>query len=275
MPATSPLEWRIILVRPRNPLNIGAAARAAANFGLRDFVVVQPYAPVWQETRAAVGAEEVIRSARAVDQLSEAIADANLVIGTTAGSRRNFDRDLVSLDLLPQWLESAWAGEHVRAALLFGSEKHGLTAEQLSCCHVVVRIPTGSDCPSMNLGQAVAVCAYELRRAGLIAVNSPAPRVHVSDRANMQAVEHVFGRLVTVLDDVGYLQPKQRAATLIKVRRLLLDAGLTNNEVKILGSVLAQIEWKLGQPSKAVVAASRTDAPEQNSSAEFPMKDLR
>jgi len=252
------LYWRVVLVRPRNPLNIGAAARAMANFGLQDLMVVKPYAPVWQETRSAAGAEGVIGSARAVDGLSEAIGDAALVVGTTAGSRRNLDRDLVPLDELSRWLGShtSRAGTAPkRAALLFGSEKTGLSTEQMSYCHALVRIPTCADCPSMNLGQAVAVCCYELARAGALCsdlkdqaratAGRPPNKVHLSDPANLQPLERVFERAARVLDDVGYLKPKSRSATLVKLRRLLLGLGLTNNDVKILGGVLAQIEWKL------------------------------
>jgi TrmH family RNA methyltransferase len=252
-------HWRVVLVRPRNPLNVGAAARAMANFGLRDLVVVQPYAPVWQETRSAVGAEEIIRSARAVDDLAEAIADAALVVGSTTGSRRNLDRALLPLPELSGWLGLDRVKVHSgspsrRAALLFGSEKTGLSTEHLSFCHALVRIPTSSDCPSMNLGQAVAVCCYELARAGLVSVRRPPTTVHLSDPANVQALEHVFERAARVLDFVGYTRPKSRNATLIKLRRLLLGLGLTNNDVKILGGVLAQIEWKLEENQKAEIA---------------------
>jgi TrmH family RNA methyltransferase len=257
---TTPLNWRLVLVRPRNPLNIGAAARAMANFGFEDLVVVKPYPPVWQEARSAVGAEDVVNRAKAVEDLGEAIGEATLVLGTTAGSRRNLDRDLIALDEVPAWLLSR-AGSAVRAgsrgvragsrferaALLFGSEKTGLSTEEMSHCHKLVRIPTGARCPSMNLGQAVAVCCYELARAGLVSVERPPTRIHLSDPANVQSLEHVFERAVRVLDHVGYLKPKSRSATLIKLRRLLFDLELTNNDVKILGGLLAQIEWKLGK----------------------------
>jgi TrmH family RNA methyltransferase len=267
------LDWRIVLVRPRNPLNIGAAARAMANFGFFDLAVVEPYAPVWQETRSAVGAEQIVQSARAVDDLRQALADRTLVVGTTAGSRRNLDRELISLADFPAWLKKH--SKMKRAALLFGSEKTGLSNEHLSYCHALVRVPTMPACPSMNLGQAVAVCCYELARAGLAApgrgsrrksgganrvgaaagggesrssAKLRAPAVHLSEPANLQSLLHVFERAERVLDRVGFLKPKSRAATLVKLRRLLLDLGLTNHDVKILGGVLAQIEWKLNHP---------------------------
>jgi len=236
-------NYRVVLVRPRNPLNIGAAARAMANFGLRELVVVAPHPPVWQETRSAVGAEEIVRSARAVAELGEAIGDRTWVVGTTSGSRRNLDRDLISLNQPEKWLpQRARKG---RVAVLFGSEKTGLSNQEMSFCHALVRIPTTARCPSMNLGQAVAVCAYELARAGAISVRPPATSVHHSDPANLQSVGHVFARAARVLDAVGYLKPRSRDATLIKLHRLLLGLGLTNNDVKILGGVLAQIEWKI------------------------------
>lgn len=238
--------WRIVLVQPRNPLNIGAAARAMANFGFRDLVVVAPHAPVWRETRSAAGAADVVKSARAVDDILEALADRTVIVGTTSGSRRNLDRDLISLTGLSSWLKSR--SGRGRVALLFGSEKTGLSNEHLSYCHALVRIPTAPNCPSMNLGQAVAVCCFELARSGVVLNRTPRAKVHLSDAANFQSVEHVFARAGRVLDIVGYLKPKSREAMLIKLRRLLLDLELTNNDVKILGGILAQIEWKLANP---------------------------
>jgi tRNA/rRNA methyltransferase len=101
----------------------------------------------------------------------------------------------------------------------------------------------------MNLGQAVAVCAYELARAGLVPTRPLRPTVHPSDPASAQSLEHLFDRAARVLDQVGYLKPKSRRATLLKLRRLILDLGLTNRDARILGGILAQIEWKLNKDS--------------------------
>lgn len=245
----------MILVRPRNPLNIGAAARAMANFGFRDLAVAAPYEPSWRETRSAVGAEDVIREAQVAGTLAEALQDVTLAVGTTSGQRRTLDRELISLEVLPHWLEQQDA--RGRAAMLFGSEKTGLSNEDLSYCHAVIRIPTAARCPSMNLGQAVAVCCSELARwrkdaagrqseGAAIFPDSPASaRAHVSPPASIQSLEHLFERAARVLDEAGYLKPKSRAATLLKLRRMLMERRLSNYEAKILGGVLAQIEWKL------------------------------
>jgi tRNA/rRNA methyltransferase len=214
-----------------------------ANFGLQDLVVVAPYEPVWQDARSAPGAEEVLRSARALPSLREGVGDCTLVVGTTAGSRRNLDRDLLPLSDLSAWLRERKV--RGRAAILFGSEKTGLSNEHLSYCHVLVRIPTVMGCPSMNLGQAVAVCAYELARAGAVTSRLPRLTVHHSGPANLQSLDHLFARAVCVLEQVGYLKPKSRNAMLRKLRRLLLDLELTNHDARILGAVLAQIEWGL------------------------------
>jgi len=275
--------WRIVLVRPRNPLNIGAAARAMANFGLRDLVLVDAYAPVWEEVRSAVGAEAIVKAAHSVQSLVEAVGNAAVVLGTTSGSRRNLDRELIRLDELAGWLrkyKSSGSGARVSArltspleiralkpksrrspgtpngedqrpagtpALLFGSEKTGLSNEHLSYCHGLVRIPTAPACPSMNLGQAVAVCCYELARAGMVSNAEPAMRLHLSALANQQSLEHIFARAERVLEEVGYFKPKSREVTLVKLRRLMMERRLTNSGARILGGVLAQIEWKLKQ----------------------------
>ena len=216
-----------------------------ANFGFRELVVVAPYSSVWQETRSAVGAEEVVKSARAVESLPEGTADSTIVLGTTSGSRRNLDRELIPLQELPEWLQSCFSqgprqGAPGQAALLFGSEKTGLSNEQMSYCHGLVRIPTAPRCPSMNLGQSVAVCCYDLARSGAVSMRVPTLRLHRSTPANIQSLEHIFGRAVRVLDHVGYLKPRSRSATLVKLRRVLLDLRLSNNAAKILGGILAQ-----------------------------------
>lgn len=237
------VSWRIVLVRPRNPLNIGAAARAMANFGFKDLVVVSPFDLAWREARSAVGAGAILKSARAVEHLVEAIGDCTFVVGTTTGSRRNLDRNPVPLTDLTSLLRKLRLS--ARGALLFGSEKTGLQNEHLSHCHQLVRIPTTTDCPSMNLGQAVAVCCYELARAVEFPGVATTGRVHTSSPANVQSLDHVLERAAAVLDHAGYFKPKGKHAQVIKLRRLMLDLGLSNHDVRVLGGILAQIEWKM------------------------------
>jgi len=232
-----------VLVRPRNPLNIGAAARAMANFGFDDLVVVAPFDPVWREARSAVGAGAVLKAARMTDHLPEAIGDCSFVVGTTTGSRRNLDRGPVPLTELTSAPRKLPPRTH--AAVLFGPEKTGLLNDHLSYCRLVVRIPTTEGCPSMNLGQAVAVCCYELARAAEFPRSAATGRVHSSPPAQVQSLDHLIDRAARVLDRAGYFKPKGRPAQLLKLRRLVLGLGLSNHDARVLGGVLAQIEWKI------------------------------
>jgi tRNA/rRNA methyltransferase len=154
---------RFVLVRPRDPNNIGAVARAMANFGLKDLVLAEPHPPVWAEARSAVGAEALLKKAKALP-LSGALKGASLILGTCGGARK-LVRPVIPLPGLGKHL-----GEHLpsggRLAVLFGNEKTGLTRAELGHCHAVVRIPTDGRTPSMNLGQAAALLAYELSQGG-------------------------------------------------------------------------------------------------------------
>jgi TrmH family RNA methyltransferase len=153
----------IVLVSPRNPLNIGAVARAMANFGFRRLTVVAPYEAHWREARSAVGAPELLQSAREVATVAEAVADCSFVAGTGTRTHRQPDQPAL---LLPDAaaVVAARLGTAGRAAVVFGPEKHGLTRDDLSYCHALIEIPTDARQPSMNLGQAAAVCLYELAR---------------------------------------------------------------------------------------------------------------
>ena len=151
----------VVLVSPRNPLNIGAAARAMANFGFAQLSVVAPYEPHWREAKSAIGAEDLLRNARITELLADAVADCTLVIGTGSLEHRKPEQPVIPLpDLAPRVREQLAHGG--RIALVFGSEKRGLTQSDLSHCHLLAVIPTDPQQPSMNLGQAVAVCLYEI-----------------------------------------------------------------------------------------------------------------
>ena len=155
---------RFVLVRTRNSLNMGAAARALANFGFDDLVAVEPYEPKWREASSAVYGADLLAKAPVLT-LSEAVADRALVLGTASNDSRRLRKPVVPLPALGDYLaERAPSGA---VAVLFGSEKVGLTNEDLKHCHAVLRIPTEAAAPSMNLGQAVATAAYELARAGM------------------------------------------------------------------------------------------------------------
>lgn len=153
----------VVLVSTRNPLNIGAAARAMSNFGIRNLRLVKPFDPGFREARSAVGAAATLQDARIFASVAEAVADCTLVIGTTGGRDRHLDNSLRRLQDAAPLVKKETA--HGNVAILFGSEKRGLSNDDLSYCHWTMHIPTAADHVSMNLGQAVAVSLYEITRA--------------------------------------------------------------------------------------------------------------
>ena len=152
----------VVLVSTRNPLNIGAAARAMSNFGFSHLRVVNPYAPAFREARSAVGAADVLASAEQYKNVADAVADCTLVVATSAVGHRKVEHPLQRLEQGARRIRKHLRSSQV--AILFGSEKIGLTAKQMSHAHVLLRIPTCEKNISMNLGQAVAVCLYEIVR---------------------------------------------------------------------------------------------------------------
>src|SRR6202165_4712406 len=153
----------VVLVRPRNPLNIGAAARAMSNFGAHRLRLVNAFAAGFREARSAVGASDLLHHAEEYKTVAEAVADCAVVVGTTAVRNRVLQQPVQRFDEgSGNMLRNEFQTD--RVPLLFGSEKIGLTNKDFSHCHWLLNIPTSQQNISMNLGQAVAVCLYELAR---------------------------------------------------------------------------------------------------------------
>src|SRR5271157_464638 len=230
---------RVVLVATRNPLNLGAAARAMSNFGLAHLRVVNPYELAFREARSAVGASALLANAEEYKSVADAVADCTLVVGTTAVGHRELQHPLRRLEyglrLIRKQLVSS------RVALMFGSEKVGLSNEDLSYCHWLMRIPTREEHISMNLGQAVAVCLYELVRDVKAARSS-----EKSQRATAGEAERITAVLLEALHASGYVNPSAAAPTAEKVRRLLRRLNLQAADAEVLLGMLRQIAWKLG-----------------------------
>ncbi len=136
-----------------------------ANFGFSRLAVVAPFEEHWREAKSAIGASDLLQNARNTPRLAEAVADYTLVIGTGTLAHRKPEQTVVPLPELAPFVV-AELGRGGRVALVFGPEKRGLTRDDLALCHMLVKIPTDPRQPSMNLGQAVAVCLYELAARG-------------------------------------------------------------------------------------------------------------
>jgi TrmH family RNA methyltransferase len=233
---------RVILVETRNPLNIGAAARAMANFGFSQLRVVNPYDVAFREARSAVGAAALLESAEQFRSLADAVADCSLVVGTTAVGHRQLQHTLRRLEYGSRLILRALAQAPV--ALLFGSEKFGLSNQDLSHCHWLMRIPTVSQTPSMNLGQAVALCLYELARDPRAASGPPAKPIA---RAAAGETEQITVLLLDILRRSGYTKPLTAGSTEEKVRRLVRRLHIAARDAPVLLGMLRQILWKIGE----------------------------
>jgi TrmH family RNA methyltransferase len=233
---------RVILVRPRNPLNIGAAARAMANFGFARLRVVNPYELAFREARSAVGAAALLAKTEEYKTVAEAVADCALVVGTTAVGHRELQHPLQRLEGGARLIRRRLGSGCV--ALLFGSEKVGLSKTDLSHCHWLMRIPTGLGHGSMNLGQAVAVCLYELVRDAKAARRSP----EKEKTANARDLERMSELLLDVLRASGYIQPRAATPAEDKVRRLLRRLNFSAPDAEIWLGMLRQILWRLRSP---------------------------
>lgn len=232
----------VVLVSPRNPLNIGAAARAMSNFGFSRLRVVNPYELAFREARSAVGASSVLRGAEEYASLAEAVADCTLVVGTTAGRKRELQHPLRLLPGGARVIRSRLKSS--RVALLFGSEKRGLSNEDFSYCHWLMRIPTREEHGSMNLGQALAVCLYEIARA-----SAPATAPEKLKLATVGEVEAITQRLLEALTLSGYVKPRAAASTEEKIRRMVRRLAIPASDADVWMGVLRQILWKLGSGS--------------------------
>ena len=240
---TQPERLRVVLVSPRNPLNIGAAARAMSNFGFSRLRVVNPYEVAFREARSAVGAASVLETAEEYMTVAEATADCTLVVGTTAVGRRELQQPLRRLEYGARLIRRRLAASPV--ALLFGSEKFGLSNDDLSHCHWLMRIPTREEHESMNLGQSVAVCLYELVRDAKAETLKP----ERAKRATAGDLERITQRLLEVLQKSGYVHPRTSGSTEEKIRRLVRRLHLTARDAEIWLGMLRQILWKVGQAS--------------------------
>ena len=259
---------RVVLVNTRNPLNLGAAARAMSNFGFLRLRVVNPYEVAYREARSAMDAAPLLASAEEFQSVAEAVADCRLVVGTTAAGRRDLQHPIRSLELGARLIRKRLARSPV--ALVFGSEKRGLSNEDMSHCHWLLRIPTREEHRSMNLGQAVAVSLYELAR------DTKRARPEKFLAATAGDLERVTAILLEVLRASGYLKAQERRARRVrgnekgrnldsgrssedgstssapdllaegKVRRWVRRLNLSAADAEMLLGMLRQVRWKLG-----------------------------
>jgi TrmH family RNA methyltransferase len=242
----------VVMVGARNPQNIGAAARAMQDFGFSDLRFVNPYtapfeAAKLESVKSAVGAASVMASARAYEEIGSALADVTLAVGTTAIGGRELQHEVRTLQAsapeILNTLHAAASGEDDgRVALVFGSEKTGLTNEQLSHCQRLLTIPlfapAASRHLSMNLGQSVAVCLYELTREGMENARE-LPVVHPK-APNGEDRERLTRLLLNLMHATGYARRFPANARETVVRHLAQQLGASREEAATWLGILRQ-----------------------------------
>ena len=236
----------ILLVRARNPANIGAVARAMHDFGFSQLRIVNDYdvplaaARVSADIKSAVHSTHILDAATEHKTVAEAVADCTLVLGTTAVGARVMTQPLHTLAEAAAEVGQALAHPRAKVALLFGSEKTGLSNDELSHCHALLTIPmntrTADRHLSMNLGQAAAVCLYELSRG-----SNPPPPSPQSEPATAGDFERVSMLLREVLDRSGYSRRHPANARENQVRALVVKMGLEVSQVVVWMGILRQI----------------------------------
>lgn len=236
----------IVLVNPTHPGNVGSAARAMLTMGLSRLVLVNPVnvtsgrgrEQAWAQ---AVHATPVLEQMRIVDTLDEAVDGCGWVVGTSARPRHLGDEPLTPWDMAQRALQVPWQKP---TALVFGTERTGLTNDELARCHATVRIASNPDCSSLNLAQAVQVLCYELRKAALPEVPSVAAKKKHPWYAPPGAaeVERFYQHLERALLQTGFLDPNNPRVLLRRLRVLFGRANPDRNELNILRGILTSIE---------------------------------
>jgi TrmH family RNA methyltransferase len=235
------LPIRFVLVETSHPGNIGAVARAMKNMGVTQLVLVKPKEfPHPDATARAAGADDLLASARVVETLGEAIADCGLVLATTARTRDQYFRVLEAREAADRMVAEARAGSGA-VAVLFGTERFGLSNEQLLSAHALLRIPANPDYASLNIAMAAQLIAYEI----LMAQHEPglqlAPRE--APLATPEQMERFYVHLQQVMEEVGFRDRTQAGTNLIgRIRRLFTRAELDGNEVNILRGFLTSVQ---------------------------------
>lgn len=236
---------RIVLSHPQHPGNIGACARAMKTMGLSDLRLVNPREyPSEEANMRARGGIEVLQNARLHSSLAEAIADCELVIGTSARERFLDYSVLNPREMAARIAQEAY-GRPV--AIVFGRENNGLDNDELSRCHFHVMVPANPEYSSLNIGSAVQIMAYELRMQSLM--DKPANSTPI-ERASTEQLDQFFVHLEAVLKQIDFLKPTASTQLMPKFRRLYLRANLSTEEINILRGVLRATRESLEKQGK-------------------------
>jgi len=231
---------RIVLSHTTHPGNIGAAARAMKTMGLSRLVLVRPeHFPHPDAETFATGATDLLETAFVCDSLNEALAGTVLAVAATARHRDLAHEVVDCREACRRLVREAGGGE---VALVFGTERSGLTTSEVSRCQSIAIIPTNWEYSSLNLAQAVQVFAYELR---MCAVGAQAYAQHPSELATHDEAEGFYRQLEDSFYATGFLDPRKPKRLMQRMRRMFARARMEKKEVNILRGFLSAIKSKV------------------------------
>jgi TrmH family RNA methyltransferase len=233
------MSIRIVLTRVSHPGNIGSAARAMKTMGLDRLCLVAPERfPATEATVMAAGADDVLDRARVYPDVSSAVADCGLVVGTTSRSRHLPWRVLEPRDAATEIAAAAGPSE---VAVLFGAERTGLTNDELELCQLLLTIPTGPSYASLNLAMAVQVVAYEVLLATRAAGEAQRAGIPLASATDMQ---RFYAHLEQVLDEIDFHDRTGEGHLMARLRRFFNRAVPDQNEINILRGILTSVQGK-------------------------------
>jgi tRNA/rRNA methyltransferase len=233
----TPDSISIILVRPKFHENIGSVARAMKNMGLSRLIVVNGCSPLHPNAyKLASGAEDILERAEEFPTLREAISEMGCVVGMTSRGGKERHPDLTPRALAERLVPLSQKNS---IGLAFGSEKEGLTNEELSLCHLYGRIPSMESFPSLNLAQAVMVVCYELF---LVSIEV---RKKATQLAQAEQLERMFEHMEKTLIQVGFLDSNHPKRIMQVLRRLFGRSQMDEREVQILQGIWSQMDYQL------------------------------
>lgn len=240
---------RIVMIQTSHTGNMGSAARAMKVMGLSDLTLVNPKsAPDDQAIAMSSNANDILQNTKIVDTLNEAIADCQLVVGTSARSDRTLTWDIQDSRTCAELIAKQASAKNQKVAILFGRESSGLTNEELAVCQHLVHIPTNPEYSSLNIASAVQILAYECRLATMaLSSNSESLNKNINlenedDLVTAADLESYFEHLKKVMIEIDFLDPENPRYLIPRLRRLYSRSGITRSEMNILRGILSAIQ---------------------------------
>jgi len=231
----------VVLVGTLYSGNIGSAARAIMNMGIKDLRLVNPESVLTEECRnMAVNAWPIVENAPVFNTLNQAVAGSSLVVGTTCqrGRRRKM-REYTPREIAPLLVKTS---ADLKTSLVFGPERGGLTESELAECQYLVNIPASPELPTLNLAQAVLITCYELFACLVQPEDDVMPQPDF-DLPSQEERAQMFRHIEKTLVSIGFLSSSNPSHIMLSLKRLLGGERLSRRDIKIVRGIMSRMDW--------------------------------